>query len=63
MASDYDKLPEFRIKGINPTLHQEINNICDHLGTNVTSLLKPEIQKLANSYPAHMKLPKPKIKD
>lgn len=55
--------PEVRITGVSETLKQELNNISDHEGTPLSSLLKPVLRKFADSYPHSSRIPVKKDKD
>lgn len=48
---------EIRITNVNAKTHQELHNIAGHLGVPLSSIIKPKLMDLANSYPAEMKLP------
>ncbi len=53
--------PYLVIYGISHKTHLEISNIADNLGMKVCDFMKPELRKICDSYPEHMKIPFKKI--
>lgn len=49
------KDPEIEINDVSPQLYEELINICAHLRIPLSSMLKPELRKIAESYPEKMK--------
>jgi len=47
----------FRIRGIGEKTKKELKAIADNMGIDVSDLLKMELQKDSETYPAHMKTP------
>lgn len=50
-----EKPKELRIKNVNKTVYQDLNNIAANLGISMAGLIKPELQKLRDSYPLQMR--------
>lgn len=63
MAKEVNKIEEVRIYGASATVVQELTNIAAHAQTSLSSLLKPELRKIRDSYPEYMRQPKKKEKD
>lgn len=57
---DPNKPSEVRIYGVAPSIHNELVNISDHIGIDLSSMLKPKLREIRDSYPAHMRIPPPK---
>jgi hypothetical protein len=53
-----DKIDEIRIRNVSRETHTDLQNIADNYGISLSALLKPKLKDIANSYPAHDKLPK-----
>jgi DNA polymerase III delta prime subunit len=47
---------ELRIRRFSPSLKKDLKNIAENTGITLTSLLKSELRKLAESYPEKMKV-------
>lgn len=54
----YDYQPEIRITGVGKELHSDLNNIADHLGIPLVSMLKPKLREIRDSFPEEMRQPK-----
>lgn len=48
---------EIRIRGISSKVMEDVKNIAHNSGLNMSTLLKPEITKIVNSYPERMRMP------
>ena len=46
-----------KINGVPKALKENLRNIAKNLGINMGDLIKPELRKLADSYPENMKRP------
>lgn len=46
-----------KIDGVPKGLKKDIRNIAQNLGVSMGDLIKPELRKLADSYPENMKRP------
>lgn len=51
---------QMSIRGVNDQLKQDLKNIADNLGDSVSSLIKPKLRELRDSYPEHLRKPKSK---
>lgn len=51
------ELPEVRIR-IGEKLHEQLNNISDNTGESLSSLVRPKLREIVESYPEEMKRPK-----
>lgn len=54
----YKMSKEIRIKGVGDNTMQELKNIAKWECSTITSLIKPKIRELINSYPEHVRNPK-----
>ena len=45
------------IESVPGNLKEELINIADHLGNDLSSFLKPHLRKIIESYPAEYRLP------
>lgn len=50
-------LPELRIREVPEKLHDELMNVCKHLGVGVRDVMIPKLREIIDSYPAHYKKP------
>lgn len=48
---------EIRIRGVAPSMKQDINNIAGNLGITVTDFLKPKLREIVDQAPEHLKRP------
>lgn len=48
---------EIRVTGVGNTLHSELKNICDHIGTSLADFAKNKLSDIVHSYPPHYKQP------
>lgn len=53
-----DDRPEIRIRGVGKPVHEDLINISKNVGVNLSDLLKPHLQKIADSYPDKYKRPR-----
>lgn len=62
MANTKEKRRELRITGVSPLTCETLKNIAAHIGYTPNQLsvfLRPKLQEIIDSYPAHMKKPLP----
>lgn len=52
-----DELPEIRVRGVSPQLHDDLINISRNEGRSLSDILKPKLREVADSYPERMKQP------
>lgn len=50
-----NNLSELRIRGVNKKVHNELKNISYNSSIDMTTLLKPIVRKIADSYPDYLK--------
>jgi len=50
------KSDEIRIRGVSESLKTDLMNISKNVGVSLAALLKPELRKIAASFPEHMKV-------
>lgn len=55
MAKQKDSPKPLTITNVPSIIHQDLHNIADNIGIPLSAFLKPELRKIADSYPAHMK--------
>lgn len=48
---------EIRIKSVREDVHTDLINIAKNSGVSLSSLLKPHLQKIVETYPERMKQP------
>ncbi len=51
------KLHEIRIVQVPDKIHTQLNNIKEHLGMSLTSIIKPHLAKIIESYPEEYRRP------
>jgi hypothetical protein len=44
-----------KIKGVPKNIKEDLTNISKNLGISLTSMLKPKLREIANSYPPELK--------
>jgi hypothetical protein len=49
--------PELRIQGVSEKTKRKVENICKHVGTNLSALLRPKVEEWIASYPPHFTKP------
>jgi hypothetical protein len=47
--------PYITVYGVSVKTHEELHNIADNIGQTLSDFMKPELRKIADSYPEHMK--------
>jgi hypothetical protein len=57
MAEKKGNLNEIRITNLSSKTFSDIKNIAENSGVTMSNLLRPQITKIAESYPDRMKLP------
>lgn len=57
--SENNKRKEIRIQGVPPTVHQQIKNIANWKGMDMSTFLRPELRDIAAKYPDHIKNQQP----
>jgi hypothetical protein len=50
------KSDELRLRGISGKLKEELVNIAENEGINLSALLRPKLRQIVDSYPQQMKI-------
>lgn len=50
-----EDLGEARVRGLSKKLSKQLFNISKNLGVSISSILKPKIKEIVDSYPDHIK--------
>lgn len=56
-TNKYKRKPELRIQGVSTKTHNELKNIADNVGVNLSELLRPKLREIIESYPEKMRQP------